>query len=298
MEKKSVRDAKGYWKMNKIFECYACKKDFIEKRQDCCPSVYNNIINISNLEVGKEFDLDKDFISRRNGFEKYEPDKITGLPKHGTLTTYIYIMNYIKSIYNNPAILDFGCALAHGSQAIKKINPKATYIGADIKEDVILAADLMYNDHDYLYVLEQEKTILGKEFKAKADISEIYKPDNIVVKNSLKHIRDNAIDVVILSRTQHWVSFQNYFDEFKRIMHKDSILYIHSNPGTLCDGEKRNIYKYLFKNFIPIKSERFKKGFDIRENISNSIWNREDAYKFEKYDNNLAIKGLFKKKVD
>jgi len=196
-----------------------------------------------------------------------------GRPHPKVVSQYVKIIKALS--FNKGVVLDFGCNMAHASFVFKERAPKATYIGADLDFNALLAAKEVYNPK-FLYKVKYDEPCLS-------------------------YIKNNSIDLLIVSRLTNWSGVDNFFPEFSRVLKKGGHLFVWSNGGGChsADGHvvaKLKVYNYLKDNY---KSCRMP-GKDL-ESFSKALWGDENRYKklnkeFTKEEWKKRFNGLFIKK--
>jgi len=206
------------------------------------------------------------------GTRKYQLRE-NGRPHPKVVSQYSKIINILS--FNRGVVLDFGCSMAHASFIFKERAPRSTYVGADLDFNALLAAKEVYNPK-FLYKVKYGEPCLS-------------------------YIKNNSIDLLIVSRLTNWSGVDNFFPEFNRVLKEGGHLFVWSNAGG-CHSSlghevtKLKVYKYLKDNYKSYKMP----GKDL-ESFSKALWGDPNRHKrlseeFTKEERKKTFNGIFIKK--
>ena len=196
-----------------------------------------------------------------------------GRPHPKVVSQYVKIIKILS--FSKGVVLDFGCNMAHASFVFKERAPKTIYIGADLDFNALLAAKEIYNPK-FLYKVKYGEPCLN-------------------------YIKNNSIDLLIVSRLTNWSGVDNFFPEFNRVLKEGGHLFVWSNAGG-CHSSlghevtKLKVYKYLKDNYKSYKMPRK----DL-ESFSKALWGDPNRHKrlseeFTKEERKKTFNGIFIKK--
>jgi SAM-dependent methyltransferase len=222
----------------------------------------NGVINLTNKNATELSGRTRKYTLRENG-----------RPHPKVVRQYVKIIDILK--IKNEVILDFGCCMGHASFVFKERTPKATYIGADLNAANLLAGKSEYNPK-FLYKVKYTEPCLDG-------------------------IKDDSIDLIIVSRLTDWTEVDNFFPEFNRVLKKGGHLFVRSNGGGLRGKGghvvlKLKVYEYLKNDYKSYRTP----GRDL-EGFALALWGDKNRYKnlkkeFTKKEWKKTFNGIFIKK--
>lgn len=238
------------------------------KKEIIFTNINNNLLNnkiISDFEYDEnnfkeinEFKFDKKWIDKKfssqeqyytihnkfynlstlsNSFDNNKKIYKYGINKH-------YYDALKSSNIKNGVILDYGCSLGHNSVSLKE-RGNFYYIGADHNLLSLLIGSTVYTNADIFYKINSDEDAI------------------------FKHIKDNSIDLIIMSLVNNYRNIDILFKAYLRILKNNGMIFIetHGARGTPKELERQILYKYLKENFKILNLIKVKDNINTLEDI-------------------------------